>query len=133
MQMNLSNVSRFINLKILYKYLAETTTTFTTTTTTPPPACTISCQAHCTLIEDTGNGECGCECATTTTTTTLEDCPCTDAVNDQIFAGFSPFFAKFGQIKGYAAGQDTFVFAMAQTIHDLDKVPGMPDGGHDGY
>merc|ERR1719238_211496 len=68
-----------------------------------------------------------------TTTTTEEVCPCTDDVTGQIFNGFTPFFAKFGQIKGYAAGANTFVFAMAQTIHDAEKNPGMPAGGHDGY
>jgi len=60
-------------------------------------------------------------------------CPCTDDVTGQIFNGFTPFFAKFGQIKGYASGANTFVFAMAQTIHDAEKNPGMPAGGHDGY
>jgi len=68
-----------------------------------------------------------------TTTTTEEVCPCTDDVTGQIFNGFTPFFAKFGQIKGYASGANTFVFAMAQTIHDAEKNPGMPAGGHDGY
>merc|ERR1712130_155597 len=68
-----------------------------------------------------------------TTTTTEEVCPCTDDVTGQIFNGFTPFFAKFGQIKGYASGANTFVFAMGQTIHDAEKNPGMPAGGHDGY
>ena len=40
---------------------------------------------------------------------------------------------KFGQIKHQATGANSIGFAMAQTIHDANKNPGMPIGGHDGY
>lgn len=51
---------------------------------------------------------------------------------DNINKGFTPFFGKFGQIKGWSSGANSVGFAMSQSIHDADNNLGMTNK-YDGY
>jgi len=68
---------------------------------------------------------------TTTTTTTPDPCPC-EPVRDNIGNGFVSSLAKYSQAKQYAAGANSFAYAISQTIHDVELTPGMTNQ-FDGY
>lgn len=67
---------------------------------------------------------------TTATTTTADPCPCMD--DSEINYGFTSGLFKYSQIKTLSAGANSLAYAISQTVHDADKVPGM-QLEYDGY